>query len=298
MNNLVSIILPVHNGAKTIGKSISSILKQTYRNFELIIVNDGSYDDSLHKISSFNDPRITLYNQKNMGLSKTLNFGVSVATGDLIARQDQDDISLPIRIERQVERFKQNRKLVLLGTYGLEIDDNERFTRKLRFPSKNTDLKYLLNFYNPFIHSSVVIRTKALLDVGGYAIDSRIQPPEDFELWNRLKVLGELENLKEFLVLYRRSSGGMGQTYKEVIETNYSNLVVNNIKNVFDFSLNDSRQLYSLQFNHKNSVSHSQRYILVMKLSRSLLRKDLKIKPEGIKSKAYLLKMLGKILLK
>jgi glycosyltransferase involved in cell wall biosynthesis len=298
MNNLVSIILPVYNGAETISKSISCILAQTYRNLELIIVNDGSNDDSLTKVSSFNDPRITLYNQKNMGLSKTLNFGISVASGDLIARQDQDDISLPTRIERQVERFKQNRNLVLLGTYGFEIDVNERFTRKLWFPNKNADLKYLLNFYNPFIHSSVMMRTEALLDVGGYAIDSRIQPPEDFELWNRLKVFGELENLKEFLVLHRRSPGGMGQTYKELIETNYRNLVVNNIKNVFDFNINDARQLYSLQFNHQNTVSRSDRYNLLIKLSRSLFRKDLAIKPEGIRSKTYLLKMLGKILLK
>jgi glycosyltransferase involved in cell wall biosynthesis len=126
VNSLVSIILPVYNGESTISASIESILQQSYQNFELIIIDDGSSDNSLKQMKQFKDKRIIINTQNNNGLAKTLNYGISVAKGELIARQDQDDISLPTRIEKQVERFYANKKLVLLGTNALVINENNQ----------------------------------------------------------------------------------------------------------------------------------------------------------------------------
>lgn len=108
----------VFNGEKTLRAAIESILCQSYSSFELIIINDGSQDQSLEVINQFSDKRIKLFTQTNGGLAKALNIGISHSTGDLIARQDQDDISMPNRIEKQVERFGKNPDLVLLGSSG------------------------------------------------------------------------------------------------------------------------------------------------------------------------------------
>ena len=107
--------MPVFNGQTTLIAAIESILAQTYHNFELIVIDDGSRDRSLEIIKSFNDERIRVFTQVNNGLAKTLNVGIFHSNGDFIARQDQDDISMPTRIEKQVKRFMQNRasKLIL-----------------------------------------------------------------------------------------------------------------------------------------------------------------------------------------
>ena len=125
-NPLVSVVIPVYNGANFLARAINSALQQTYQNIEIIVINDGSSDDSWQRIKKFRDARITVLNQKNKGLAKTLNYGISIANGALIARQDQDDLSQPTRIEMQVEKFKQNK--------NLGVSDNFYFVfRKSRY---------------------------------------------------------------------------------------------------------------------------------------------------------------------
>ena len=252
MNPLVSIILPVYNGATTIQDSISSIISQSYTNFELIIINDGSTDKSLEKIQYFIDSRIFLLDQSNMGLATTLNRGIAISKGKLIARQDQDDISMLSRIEKQVEKFMSNKNLVLLGTYGYKVDKNNKIINKLKFPVHNAELQFISNFYNPFIHSSTMFRKKEFTECGGYSEDMDLQPPEDFNLWNRLKHYGEIQNLNEYLVKYKVSEDNMTNTYKNLIAANYKMNVVNNLQITFSFSVDESETFFNLQF-MKNS---------------------------------------------
>jgi glycosyltransferase involved in cell wall biosynthesis len=252
VNPLVSVILPVYNGETTIQDSISSIISQSYTNFELIIINDGSTDKSLEKIQYFTDARIFILNQCNMGLATTLNRGIAISKGKLIARQDQDDISMPLRIEKQVEKFISSKNLVLLGTYGYKVDKNSNIIKKLKFPVHNRELQFLSNFYNPFIHSSIMFRQKEFTECGGYSEDMDLQPPEDFNLWNRLKYGGEIRNLNEFLVKYNVSENNMTNIYKNLIAANYKKNVVNNLKITFSFSVNESETFFNLQF-MKNS---------------------------------------------
>jgi glycosyltransferase involved in cell wall biosynthesis len=298
VNSLVSIILPVYNGESTISASIESILQQSYQNFELIIIDDGSSDNSLKQMKQFKDKRIIINTQNNNGLAKTLNYGISVAKGELIARQDQDDISLPTRIEKQVERFYANKKLVLLGTNALVINENNQYIGRYRFPHRNMDLQFLTNFYNPFVHTSVMMKKQDFEIIGGYAIDPKIQPPEDFDLWNRMKKRGEVENLKEYLVHYRKSPNTMSHTYKDDIDNNYRELVVVNLQNLFSLSKKEAETFFKLQFTDINQISMSQRIKIFFKYLVEIKKFWFKPNSMGFRSYLYTLKMLGKIILK
>ncbi len=278
--------------------SIDSILSQTYKDFELIIIDDGSTDNSREIINNFNDQRIRLVHQSNLGLAKTLNKGITMTTADLIARQDQDDISLPTRIERQLSKFASNPNLVLLGTNAIIIDESGSQRGKTRFPTMNRDLQPLTNFYNPFIHSSVMMRSSALNQIGRYSTHPQKQPPEDFELWNRLKDLGEIENLSEKLVKYRLSNQNMSHRFKDKIKVNYKNIVVHNLINHYEFRLGDAELLFQIQFSKSDALGIKNKLILCGKLIVQCYKYMRKNKATGIIYNTYILKMLIKIILK
>jgi len=298
MQQLVSIILPVYNGESTITESIESLLSQSYSNFELIVIDDGSIDGSLRKIQSFSDKRIKVYSNDNVGLAKTLNFGLSVATGELIARQDQDDISLPSRIEKQVNRFNSNSKLVLLGTNGILVGQDGEFIRKLSFPNNNNDLQFLTNFYNPFLHTSVMMRADIVKKINGYSVDSNCQPPEDFELWNRIKYMGEIENLEGHLVKYRILKNSMSNEWKNIIENNYRKIVIKNLQNLFDFTKNDADLFFELQLIPSNKINLFTKINIFLKYFKKITIFWVKPNTFGIYSYRYTVKMLAKTILK
>jgi glycosyltransferase involved in cell wall biosynthesis len=290
--------MPVFNGEKTLKVAIESVLYQTYSNFELIIIDDGSQDQSLAIIRQFSDKRIRSFSQTNSGLAKTLNVAILHSNGDLIARQDQDDISMSTRIEKQVKRFNQNRDLVLLGTRGHIINDQGEQLGKIKVPIRNMDLKYLINFNNPFIHTSVMMRTKVLKEIGGYSEDSERQPPEDFELWGRIKELGEIENLKECLVKYRLSVNGMSRKYEETIALNYKKIVVENLQKLFPFSKTDAIVFFDLQFLPQTRYGFLVKINLTYKFILGFVKIQLKHRILSFILCANFLKMIIRICLK
>lgn len=215
MSPRVSIILPVYNGAPFLGKSIDSILRQDFSNFELIIINDGSRDDSGAIIESYMDNRIRYLVQDNRGLPATLNRGLELAKGDIIIRQDQDDISLPSRIGLQVQRLDEDNTLGIVGCWA-DIIDSEGLPdgRVHRHPSELAALRLEILFNTPFVHSAVAIRKRTLMALGGYSTDLQRQPPEDFELWSRLLRIANATNIPEVLVRYREVPGSMSRVMK------------------------------------------------------------------------------------
>jgi glycosyltransferase involved in cell wall biosynthesis len=257
--------MPVFNGQTTLVAAIESILAQTYHNFELIVIDDGSRDRSLEIIKLFADERIRVFTQSNMGLAKTLNVGIFNSNGDFIARQDQDDISMPTRIEKQIKRFIQNIDLVLLGTRGHMINDEGKVVGKINMPSRNLDLQYITNFYNPFIHTSIMMRSMVLKQIGGYTEEVEKQPPEDYELWGRLKRMGQIENLNECLVKYRVSNNSMSRKFEEIIATNYKKIVVANLEDVFHFSKSDAVVFFELQYLKQNKFKLSLKFKILCK---------------------------------
>lgn len=212
MNNpLVSVLMPIYNGAADLGKALDSVLSQTFSDFEVIAINDGSKDDSAALLNAVDDPRVRVIHQDNMGLAATLNRGLSMARGALIARQDQDDLSHPERFARQVSFLQSNPKCVLLGTAAEIWIGDEPTDRAHDHPTEHALLVFDLLFNNPFVHSSVMMRRDAVLALGGYTTDKDRQPPEDYELWSRLARHGRVANLPERLVVYREVPQSMSR---------------------------------------------------------------------------------------
>lgn len=207
----VSVVLPVYNCPGLVTEAIESILRQTWEDFELILIDDGSTDETLSVLKQHNDPRIRLVTQSNRGLAATLNRGIELARGRYIARQDQDDISYPERFAKQVAYLEANTACALVGTWAEIWRENARTRRRHKHPSSNSRLKYELLLNNPFVHSSVMLRRSALEQVGGYATDQTRQPPEDYELWSRLARQWEVANIPEVLHVYREVEGSMSR---------------------------------------------------------------------------------------
>lgn len=208
---LVSVLLPVYNGAAYLTEAIQSIIDQTYDNFELIIINDGSTDESDAIIRKFVDPRIRYNQQENQGLAATLNKAVNLATGKYLARQDADDISLPQRFEKQVAFLETNSDYGIVGTWAEIWVETEKTERVHNHPAKSIILKFDLLFDNPFVHSSLMIRKAVFEQVGLYATAKERQP-EDYELWSRIAREFEVANIPEILQVYREVQGSICRT--------------------------------------------------------------------------------------
>jgi glycosyltransferase involved in cell wall biosynthesis len=200
---LVSVILAVRNGGSDLPKAIDTILTQTFTNFELIVVDNGSTDGTSTFLKSIEDPRLRVVFRSEPGLAGALNEGIANARGRYIARQDHDDWALPTRMERQVQFLDAHPDHALVGTRAdIWVGD----TPSQRFhdhPADDAELRFELLFNNPFVHSSVMIRKSALDEVGVYTTDPERQPPEDYELWSRLARRFRLANLPERLTIYR-----------------------------------------------------------------------------------------------
>jgi len=201
----ISIILPTHNGGSYIKQSIESVLKQTYSNFELTIINDGSSDNTEEIIKLFSDDRIKyVKNKKNLGLQKTLNIGINLAEGEYIARIDDDDYwNDEDKLKKQIELFKTNSKLVLVGTGMHAIDGagNKKFD--LILPETDKKIRNQILSRTSFIHSSVCFPKKAFLEVGVFDESERIKHVEDHDLWLKFGRIGEFYNIPSCSVTVR-----------------------------------------------------------------------------------------------
>jgi glycosyltransferase involved in cell wall biosynthesis len=223
----ISVIIPVYNGEKYIFESIESILKQSFIDFELIIINDGSTDRTADIILSFSDRRIRLFNQENSGMAASLNFGIKNSNGRYIARQDADDISHPLRFEREINFLETNPSCALVGTKAKIISESGKQIGLLNHPSDNAVLKLLLLFDNPFVHSSVMIN-RTLAGDALYYDASKPVLIQDYELWSRLSANNIIANLDDVLVDYREVKDSISRraiNYKnDVISQSASNL--------------------------------------------------------------------------
>lgn len=209
-NPVISVVLPVYNCAQYVGEAVQSILDQTFTDFELIIIDDGSTDQTPDVLREYRDPRIRRITQSNQGLAATLNRGIGLARGGYIARQDADDISLPERFHKQILYLESHPTCALVGTWAEIWQERERTERRHRHPCESSTLKFELLFNNPFVHSSVVLRKTALDRVGGYAPDGFPQTG-DYELWSRIAHEYDVGNVPEIFQIYREVGGSLSR---------------------------------------------------------------------------------------
>lgn len=222
-----SIILPTHNGAHRIAQAIESVQKQTYTNWELIIIDDGSTDTTRDIVQQFsqNDARIVYYkNDHNLGIQKTLNRGLSLAQGEYIARIDDDDQWIDsTKLEQQISFLKTHTKYVLVGTGAIVADENGTELYRYMLPESDTKIRQQLLQKNCFVHSSIVFRKKIVADLGGYSESKKTRHVEDYDLWLRIGEQGMFKNLPIHGVLLtsRESSltnnNRLGQAWKSLL---------------------------------------------------------------------------------
>lgn len=210
---LVSIIMPVFNGEKFLREAIDSLLRQTYGNWELLAVNDGSTDKSRDIILSYTDSRIQLIeNEHNIGIIGTKNRAIDLAKGKYIATLDADDVALPTRIEKQVAYLEANPHCGLCATLHQEIDETGQKGLVSIFPTEPADVKSYLLIANCICHSSTMLRAD-LYKANKY--DDAFYVAEDFELWDRICRTHSAVNLPEILTYYRVHGGNISITKKE-----------------------------------------------------------------------------------
>ncbi len=210
----VSILLPVYNCAPFLKDAITSLFTQTFSDFELIAINDGSVDESLEILKSFTDSRLRIVNNGcNLGLVASLNMGIALAESEYIARHDADDVAHPDRLFKQISFLDSYPLIGLLGCAYQKIDERGKPLEIQQFPLENADLQEHLLFGNHFCHPAVMMRRSVLSRIGGY--DSQFGTAEDYDLWLRLAEAGEVANLRQPLVSYRHYSSS--KTAKENI---------------------------------------------------------------------------------
>jgi glycosyltransferase involved in cell wall biosynthesis len=205
--------MPVLNAEKYVGTAIQSILSQTYRDFELLVIDDGSTDRTAEIVRSFRDHRIQhSTNPGNMGVVFTLNKGLKSSRGEFICRMDADDIAKPERIAHQIEYLDAHPDIMLLGTACDIIDEFGKRIGCERYPATHDEIMRTIFVHNPFCHGTVLIRASVLKEVGDY--DSRFLHNEDYDLWLRIASRHLTANLDEPLVM-RRLHGGNITVAKE-----------------------------------------------------------------------------------
>lgn len=198
----ISVIMPAYNAENYIGDAIESILKQTFTNFEFIIINDGSTDNTKRIIRTYNDSRIILLeNEKNRGIVKTLNRGLNVAKGKFIARMDADDIAIPERLEIQKNYLEEHPEIAVLGT-GIQVFGNGIESYDRIFTTNSDQLKAELIFNSCIAHPTVMIR-KSVLDENKLHYDERCVGAEDYFLWWELSKKAKIATLPNILHKYR-----------------------------------------------------------------------------------------------
>ena len=219
---MITILMPAFNARKYIRAAIDSVLQQSFTAFELVIVNDGSTDDTKEIVETFTDPRIRLLNQTHGGVSGALNTGLAVAKGKYIARFDADDICYADRLEKQFVFLEMNPAYVIVGSDADYMMENGEYLFHFScIGHEHDDLLDKLYFYCPFIHSSVMYLKEAVLKAGGYS--PAAHNFEDYLLWTQLAKYGKLYNLPETLIRIRFNPASVtidekwrGQRFREL----------------------------------------------------------------------------------
>jgi glycosyltransferase involved in cell wall biosynthesis len=210
--------LPVYNGEKYLGIAISSILRQKFEDFELIVVNDGSRDSSLSIANYYAkiDNRVRIIDQVNQGLVKALNNGIEAALGKYIARMDADDISAPWRFEEQIKVFRENPECDVVGASYAILDKREsvwRIKKVKVMPRNDSDVLIWLLRTVPIAHPTALIKKSILLKIGSY----KDVAAEDYDLWSRLFNGRNIRNIRRVSLLYRLHENSISNGKRRVM---------------------------------------------------------------------------------
>lgn len=210
----MSVVTTVYNCEKYIEESIQSILDQTFEDFEFFIINDGSTDRTVEKISQFRDPRIIVLNHdSNKKIPFRRNEGIDLARGKYIAIHDGDDMSLPHRLEEEVRFLEKNDHIFCLGSHAVKVDEDSYEIGTMFYPPPHHNgilAKFIYGYTNPMIDPTTMFRKEDFDQLGGYSTDERVSTVPDFDLWVRALISDRLfANLMVPLIRYRMNPDGV-----------------------------------------------------------------------------------------
>jgi glycosyltransferase involved in cell wall biosynthesis len=209
----VSVLMPVYNGASYLKESMESILNQSFEDYEFLIVNDGSTDESAIIIDSFHDSRVKHVKlNANEGIVNALNTGLSKALGEYIVRMDADDIALPQRIERQVEFMNRNSKVGIAGSWVNYFGAKKGI---MQTPVSHEEILWALTVDSAIFHPSIIFR-KRLIDETGFNYSAAYPHAEDYAMWVELSDKATLANIPEVLLNYRFTESSVSARYESI----------------------------------------------------------------------------------
>lgn len=225
----MTVLLPVYNGADVVGNAIESVLAQSWDDFELLIIDDGSTDTTTHVIAGHVDPRIRLvHNDRNLGITATLNRGLDLACGKYIARMDADDLCHPLRLERQIRFLDASPETGVVGSWTKVLSTAADSRTAARFmaraivyralridgyvfhPQSDAEIRFVMMLNCPLSHPSVMVR-KSLIDE--YGLRYEFPFAEDYEFWTRCAQRTQFANIPEVLLTYRQHSSNTSKKY-------------------------------------------------------------------------------------
>ncbi len=228
----VSVVMPVYNAGEFLQEAVQSVLDQTFRCFEVIVIDDGSTDNSSEILKSFQklDTRIAMYHQENSGVIASLNRGCKLAKGKYIARMDADDVCHPVRLEKQISFLEKHPEVGILGSAAFIVNEFGATVDQIVVPANPALIQWHLAFENCFVHSSVVMRRDVLQALDYYRSGAR--HAEDYDLWSRATDITRLTNLPDSLMKRRVWDGNVGNansTEQEHTACNVSHSVMESV---------------------------------------------------------------------
>jgi glycosyltransferase involved in cell wall biosynthesis len=260
-NPIVSVVMPVYNAEAYLIEALHSILGQSFANFELIAINDGSTDNSADILAGYSakDHRLVVINQPNRGLVATLNYGIDTARGKYIARMDADDISFPDRFRRQVEILETHDNVVLVtGAFEI-IDEEGEFLYREIVPAHDADIKRSMLLRNPIAHGSAMFRRDSAVQAGKYS--DKHGPTEDYDLWVRLSNLGEFMALDYAVYRWRVNRLGITSTKNKI----QSDIMKGHINNLWASAPPTVLHAKSLRASGRDYYTHYDKHGITMK---------------------------------
>jgi glycosyltransferase involved in cell wall biosynthesis len=229
---LVSVLLAVHNDARFLREAVESVLRQELADLELIVIDDGSTDETPSVLEQVHDTRlVVLRNDAQSGLAESLNRGLEQAGGAYVARLDADDVALPDRLERQVARLRADSRTAIVGSAVVDLDEQGRRGRTHVLPRGGRPVRWHALFSSPFFHPTVLFDREALTS-HGLRYDPSFEESEDYDLWTRLLAFADGDNLPEPLVLKRIHGGQASVRRRELQESFQQRVAVREIAQV------------------------------------------------------------------
>ncbi len=275
---LVSILMPVYNAAPYVKEAIESILTQTFTNFELLVFNDGSTDNSSEVIRAIDDKRITLFDYKeNSGYVAHLNEGLRIARGQYIARMDADDIAFPDRLAKQVALLANEPAIGLCGT-GYQMFGT--LDRVIQLPSDDKQIREFMLEHSPMGHPTVMF-SKTVIAQHNLAYDKAFMPAEDYKMWYDFSRVSQLKNLPDILLHYRVHPHQISSYQNATQRANADAVRIMQLTDKGFRLSTEEQKLYCRILSHHTRLDSAAEFEAVLQVMQKVLSENTRLKAYG-----------------